>query len=266
MEAIELPEEVPAQANSKAYRQYRQDVDKKNRLFNQSQDLAKKSHEAGCGDGSYALARVVLADPANADSLEGYKKAVQLWEIAAERHSIQGVLSLAVITRSKALSHYLSKEGQNATDLLALARSLDIFGQNTSEIEEFAEQWRTEDAKTTEDKAAYDLRLKSAKLFLLDWNWGDSGSDVFVKVNGRVKNISSENLRNVTAVVTFFTDEGKFITSEEALISFNPVLPDQTSPFELIVQRNPLMKSASIDFKFLLGGTISWVKERTADE
>ena len=56
-------------------------------------------------------------------------------------------------------------------------------------------------------------------------------------------------------VVLWFTDDDTFITSDEALISYNPILPEQTSPFEVMTQTNPAMSRFLVEFKTLLGGT-----------
>ena len=94
------------------------------------------------------------------------------------------------------------------------------------------------------------------KLFLLNWSWHEEYG--YAIVEGEVKNISSENLRNVQAVAKFYTVDKKFITSGDALIEYNPILPGQTSPFKVMATHNPAMKTASIDFKELMGGTIPW--------
>jgi hypothetical protein len=73
---------------------------------------------------------------------------------------------------------------------------------------------------------------------------------------GQVKNISSQPLKNVEAVATFYDSNGQFITSSDALIDFNPILPGQISPFKVMKTENPAMKKASIEFKDFSGGKI----------
>lgn len=75
-------------------------------------------------------------------------------------------------------------------------------------------------------------------------------------LEGQVKNISPQPLKNVTAVASFYDASDGFITSSNTLISFNPVLPGQTSPFKVMATQNPAMKKAGIEFKYLLGGSI----------
>lgn len=75
-------------------------------------------------------------------------------------------------------------------------------------------------------------------------------------MEGRVTNISDAALRNVTAVVTWYTEDGQFVTSDDALIEYNPILAGQTSPFEVMSGTNPAMKRFRVEFKELFGGTI----------
>jgi hypothetical protein len=98
------------------------------------------------------------------------------------------------------------------------------------------------------------------KLMLLDWSWHQEYG--FAIVEGQVKNISSESIRSVEAVAQFYTGDEKFITSQSALIEYNPILQNQTSPFRVGTTWNPEMKSAQIDFKQLMGGSIYWTKQK----
>ncbi len=91
-------------------------------------------------------------------------------------------------------------------------------------------------------------------LELQTWRWGENYS--YVTAEGTVKNISERSLKNVTAVVQFYDKNGNFITSADALIDYNPILPNQISPFKVMATYNPEMKKAGLEFKYLMGGTI----------
>ena len=97
------------------------------------------------------------------------------------------------------------------------------------------------------------------KLELVSWNW-TTKYDKYAIIEGLVKNISTENQKNVEVVITFYDKNGRFITSETALSEYNPILPGQTSPFTVYADYNPAMRreKTQIDFKRLLGGSIKW--------
>ncbi len=76
-------------------------------------------------------------------------------------------------------------------------------------------------------------------------------------VSGQVKNISDVPLNNVEVVAVSLAEDGTQITSDSALIEYNPILPGQTSPFKSYMKYNPAMaKCGVMDFKELMGGTI----------
>ena len=81
-------------------------------------------------------------------------------------------------------------------------------------------------------------------------------------IEGMVKNISDEPLKNVTAVGIWLDKDGEFIKSDDALIDYNPILPGQTSPFKTMSTGNPAMAKFRIEFKTLFGGTLSLDDQR----
>ncbi len=109
---------------------------------------------------------------------------------------------------------------------------------------------------TPAEKAAYD----QAVLELVDWNWKTIAGG-YVAVQGRVTNISGGPLKNVQAVVIFLTASGETITTDTALITYNPILNGQTSPFKVLVRHNPAMKKANLEFKVLFGGSLAMRKK-----
>ena len=81
-------------------------------------------------------------------------------------------------------------------------------------------------------------------------------------VEGQVKNISDQPLKNVTAVSTWFDKDGGFIKSDDAIVEYNPILPGQTSPFKTMSSTNPAMSKYTVNFKTLFGGTLSFDDQR----
>jgi hypothetical protein len=91
---------------------------------------------------------------------------------------------------------------------------------------------------------------------LVAWSWSTEYG--YATASGQVKNVSGQSIERVEAVVSFYTADGTFITSADALIDYQPILPGQTSPFKVMQTHNPAMRKASVEFKHLFGGTIPW--------
>lgn len=83
----------------------------------------------------------------------------------------------------------------------------------------------------------------------------------YMFISGEVKNTSNSKLKNVVAVGTFRTADGTHITTETALLEYNPIMPGQSSPFKAGGKHNPLMAKCSLGFKHLFGGTILHTSE-----
>jgi len=98
-------------------------------------------------------------------------------------------------------------------------------------------------------------------LELITFNWHTEHN--YAIVEGQVKNISSGSLKNVTIVASFYDASGSFITSADALIDYNPILPGQISPFKAMHTENPAMKKAGVEFKYLMGGSIPFQKAQS---
>lgn len=110
------------------------------------------------------------------------------------------------------------------------------------------EQQRQEEIEK-KTKARYTLEL-------ISWQWHSEHD--YAIVEGLVKNISKSSIQNIEAVAILYDENGKFITSDNALIKYTPLLPEQTSPFKIYVTWNPRMKKCSIGFKHFIGGVISY--------
>lgn len=89
-------------------------------------------------------------------------------------------------------------------------------------------------------------------------SWNLTKEYGYVIAQGQVKNISSTRLDNVMAVITLWTKNKEFVTTADALIDYNPILPGQTSPFRVGHTDNPAITNATIDFKALMGGSIEY--------
>ena len=83
----------------------------------------------------------------------------------------------------------------------------------------------------------------------------------YTVTEGRVKNISDKPLKNVEAVVENLAADGTFISADTAIIEYNPVMPGQSSPFKVMGNHNPLMKSCTLSFKSLMGGALGTIQK-----
>jgi hypothetical protein len=81
-------------------------------------------------------------------------------------------------------------------------------------------------------------------------------------VEGQVQNISNSPMKNVEAVANWYSNDGTFVSSDDALIQYDPILPGQTSPFRVMTRANPEMKKFTVDFKRFAGGTIDTIDRR----
>ena len=81
-------------------------------------------------------------------------------------------------------------------------------------------------------------------------------------VRGEVKNISSRAIKNLMAIGNFRKSDGTLVKSEDTLIDYNPLLPGQTSPYEVITTYNLATKRCNVEFKTMFGGRLDY---RTAE-
>jgi hypothetical protein len=93
----------------------------------------------------------------------------------------------------------------------------------------------------------------------LDGNTGERGYG-YITISGQVKNISGSPMKDVEAVATFVDKAGNFVTSDDALIDYNPILAGQTSPFKVMQTENPAITSWKVSFKSLFGSEIPYLK------
>lgn len=63
------------------------------------------------------------------------------------------------------------------------------------------------------------------------------------------------------AVGTFRTNSGELVKSDSALIDYNPLMPGQTSPFKSMGTDNPQITDCGLNFKYLMGGSISFTEK-----
>ena len=95
-------------------------------------------------------------------------------------------------------------------------------------------------------------RAAAMPLALLSSRGYKSDGGYFI-VEGQIRNESDRSIPALMAVATWYDAKGGFITSDTALIEFDPLLPGQTSPFKTMSRGNPEMSRFGLAFKTIAG-------------
>lgn len=74
-------------------------------------------------------------------------------------------------------------------------------------------------------------------------------SSAYMRVEGEVRNLTDQPIARIRAVVTWRTEQGEFITTDETMIDYDPLLPGQSSPFQVLTRNNPEMKRHWVEFR-----------------
>ena len=146
----------------------------------------------------------------------------------------------------------------SAQDTTAQADTILDVNKPTSVSKDAFKNWQRPKALNNDSvMGAYTESLRAnAYLEVESWRWGQGESEHYYEVKGVVKNISRAPLKGVVAVVLVYDRNHQFVTSDDALIEYQPILAGQTSPFTIIGTWNPAMQTASLQFKEFSGGTI----------
>jgi hypothetical protein len=78
----------------------------------------------------------------------------------------------------------------------------------------------------------------------------------FWNVEGEVKNISNAPIKSLMVVSTWYDQNGALVSSDDAMVEFDPLLAGQTTPFKTMSRFNPVMSKYSVAFKTPFGGMI----------
>jgi hypothetical protein len=89
-----------------------------------------------------------------------------------------------------------------------------------------------------------------------------NSSEMYFRVIGEIQNTSTEKIDGVFAVVTAYDKDGELVGTQDAIINYSPIMPNQTSPFTVIMRQNPLIDNYRINFRKSFGGTIDYTDAR----
>jgi len=106
----------------------------------------------------------------------------------------------------------------------------------------------------------YPLQMKDS-----DWSWGQD-ADGHAVVRGSVKNLSTDSLKGVTAVVRWDKTDRTFLTSARAPVADQPIPPGKTSQFEVTTTWDPTMHHATVTFESAAGQTMPYLPREFSPE
>lgn len=202
-----------------------------------------------------------------------YQKSVDQTQAKDYKGSLETLKELRKrYPQSKMMANVAALESQNkeaiASDLYAEAYRLqaqgnfDLSSSKVSDITtNYPESSVVDKARALipaneagQKEASEKAERAGSDLELIDWGW--SREYEYITAEGQVKNITDHNLDNVMAVMEALDGDKNMITSHESFISYNPILPGQTSPFKVMLKDNPAIKKGHISFKTFAGGEI----------
>lgn len=160
---------------------------------------------------------------------------------------------------TKSLSAKVKKiPASEVEENLRIYRKLLVLNPTVELYKNKIEHYQKKYDKVLDEQQENDKRAL-CDLEILSSHWKkDYGYAIY---EGQVKNISGVKLKRVQAVATWHDKNGNMITSDTSIIEYNPILPGQSSPFKVMERWNPAMKTASIEFSYLGGGTIKTYKK-----
>ena len=110
------------------------------------------------------------------------------------------------------------------------------------------EQQAAEEARLQAERKRLREKLAAAQLLTFPGNETRTEGSDFVEINSEVKNLSNAPLHYVEAVARYYTEDDSFISSESSFLKFDPLLPNQTSPFRIMRLVNPKIKKVKLSF------------------
>lgn len=132
--------------------------------------------------------------------------------------------------------------------------AISVWLERTSATEQAAQRQEAEARREAAAREACERRLASVSLIIESWSW--SRSYDYAIAEGRVTNRTNKTLENIMAVVEFETSDGTFITSDDALLDYQVLLPGQSTPFKVYARYNPAMARARLTFREFWGGQV----------
>ena len=71
-------------------------------------------------------------------------------------------------------------------------------------------------------------------------------STAYWRVTGQIRNAGTDPIDRLAVMTTWYDKAGGFIVTDEAMVTFSPLLPGQVSPWETMTRTNPALATYSI--------------------
>jgi hypothetical protein len=214
--------------------------------------LCQLQSMAGPDDREYCLKRSVSVEPTN----------LILYSYEPNCTRAQNGLYECVDKKSVTAKFFTCFETRQVMDKLVDAGCLTgaNLEKGIEKIARTAEQENKRLIKAEEEKraaarvAALDAQRRREQEFLAkgcnflvrSWRWGKSGSGDFAIVEGEVKNLTPDRVENLKINASFYDKDNRFIANGWTFTQYKVLMPDQSSPFKIMANYNPLMHAAKL--------------------
>lgn len=94
------------------------------------------------------------------------------------------------------------------------------------------------------------------QLALLSSRGYESSGGRYYIVEGEVENLTTSPLADVKVKATWYDKAGTLLTSDDAMLDFNPLMPGQKSPFKTISRGHPQMATYTVAFQTIRGAQV----------
>jgi hypothetical protein len=120
------------------------------------------------------------------------------------------------------------------------------------EVDCLSSAWKVSTTRTPADKTK-DVLVKSYSCARQKTHLGD-----FVHYQGEIQNQTDVPLQHVVAVVILRSTDGEFVSTDDVLIAYSPLLPRQSAPFRGIASHvNPIATRCEIGFRLFSGPSLT---------
>jgi len=195
----------------------------------------------------------------NANKFQDALDKIDLFERYSQLH-YKDLEEIKMISKIELLKNKLKElPTSELEENLEAYKELSLLDPSNSEYKEKINYYQKKWDQVLSERRERELR-ESCDLELISSRWSHEYG--YATYEGQVKNISDSRLKNVQAVVTWSDKNHNFITSDSALIDYNPIMPGQTSPFKVMATFNPAMHYARVEFSFLMGGKIKTYRKK----